>query len=341
MQSRGTAVLRIVVAVLVLASIGTAVAVGREEITAPLATPPKDAGNPPTELPVTTLPPEPISTTTLPPPPAGPPKAMVSPGGVVLPVISAEGAGWRVRTPCGNEVALTNGRPVVQATVVIDPGHGGEEPGAVSEEEVVIEKEVNLGVSLELAKTLELQGITAVLTRYSDHRVPLNARAGVAKAMQPRAFVSVHHNSEPDGPFSGPGAETYYQSRDPESKRLAGLILEELRQTFAILPVTWVGDTDAGAKMRLNSKGEDYYGILRQTNGIPGVLSEAAFVSNPDEAKLLRTVEFQRLEADAIARAIVRFLNTRDPGSGFVEANPRQSPAGSGGGNRGCVDPPL
>lgn len=339
MDSRGTAVLRIVVAVLVLASIGTAVAVGREQIT-PLATPPKDAGNPPTELPLTTMPPEPIPTTTT-PPASGPPKAMVSPSGVVLPVIAPEGVAWRVRTPCGNEAVLANGRPVVQATVVIDPGHGGEEPGAVSEEKAVIEKEVNLGVSLELAKALELQGITAVLTRYTDHRVPLTARAGVAKAMQPRAFVSVHHNSEPDGPFSGPGAETYYQHRDPESKRLAGLILEELRETFAILPVTWVGDTDAGAKLRVNSKGEDYYGILRHTNGIPGVLSEAAFVSNPDEAKLLRTVEFQRLEADAIARAIVRFLNTRDPGSGFVDAYPRQSPAGSGGGDRACVDPPL
>lgn len=340
MGSSGTAVLRVVVAVLVLASIGTAVAVGREEIS-PIVSPPKDVGNPPTELPSTTAPPESIPTTTTPPAPTGPPKAMVSPSGVVLPVIAAEGPAWRVRTPCGKEALLTNGRPVVQATVVIDPGHGGEEPGAVSEEHAVNEKDVNLGVSQELAKTLELQGITAVLTRYSDHRVPLTARAGVAKAMQPRAFVSVHHNAEPDGPFSGPGAETYYQHKDPESKRLAGLILEELRETFAILPVTWVGDTDAGAKARVNSKGEDYYGILRHTNGIPGVLSEAAFVSNPDEAKLLRTVEFQRLEADAIARAIVRFLNTRDPGSGFVDAYPRQSPAGSGGGSGGCVDPPL
>ncbi|HUR49667.1 MAG TPA: N-acetylmuramoyl-L-alanine amidase [Acidimicrobiales bacterium] len=340
MDSRGTAVLRVVVAVLVLASVGTAVAVGRAEVS-PLATPPKDAGNPPTELPVTTLPPEPIPSTTAPAAPAGPPKAMVSPSGVVLPVIGPEGAAWRVRTPCGNQTVIGNGRPVTQAMVVIDPGHGGEEPGAVSEEHALNEKEVNLGVSRELAKTLELQGISSVLTRYSDHRVPLTARAEVAKAMQPRAFVSIHHNSEPDGPFSGPGAETYYQHRDPESKRLAGLILEELRQTFAILPVTWVGDSDAGAKMRVNSNGEDYYGILRHTNGIPGVLSEAAFVSNPDEAKLLRTVEFQRLEADAMARAIVRFFNTRDPGSGFVDAYPRQSPAGSGGGNKGCVDPPL
>lgn len=338
MHSKGTAVLRVVVAVLVLASLGAAVAIGRQQVT-PLAEPaPKAAPVTTTIPPPTTAPEAPVPP---PPTPTEPAKAVISPHGVVLPVIATEGESWRVRTPCGNETVVSDARPVSQATVVIDPGHGGVEPGAVSEEHGVTEKDVNLAVSLELAKTLELQGITAVLTRYTDHRVPLTARAGVAKAFQPRAFVSVHHNAEPDGPMEGPGAETYYQHRDPESKRLAGLILEELRATFAILPVEWVGDTDAGAKIRVNSRGEDYYGILRHTNGIPGVLSEAAFVTNPNEAQLLRTIEFQRLEADAIARAIVRFFNTKDPGSGFVDAYPRQSPAGSGGGNQGCTDPPL
>ena len=338
MEGRGTAVLRVVVATLVLASVGTAVAVGRERMspTAASAIPKRAVSTSTTAS--TTVPPAPPTTV---PVPAGPPKAVISKNGVVLPVVAPEGAAWRVRTPCGSETVVSDVTPVGQATIVIDPGHGGEEPGAVSEEHEITEKEINLGVSRELVKTLELQGITAVMTRYSDHRVPLLARANVAKAFQPRAFVSIHHNAEPDGPMEGPGAETYYQHRDPESKRLAGLILEELRATFAILPVTWVGDTDAGAKIRVNSKGEDYYGILRHTNGIPGVLSEAAFVSNPDEAKLMDTVEFQRLEADAIARAIVRFLNTDDPGSGFVDAYPRQSPAGSGGGGRGCVDPQL
>ncbi len=281
------------------------------------------------------------TTTTAVPAPAAPAKAVVSPSGVVLPVLAAVGEAWRVRTPCGRETTLAEARPLSFADVVIDPGHGGVEPGSVSDVHDLAEKEVNLGVSQELERALALQGITAVLTRYSDHRVPLTARAEVAKAMQPRAFVSIHHNAEPDGPYDGPGAETYYQHRDPESKRLAGLILEELRSTFAILPVAWVGDSDAGAKARVNSKGDDYYGILRHTNGVPGVLSEAAFVSNPDEAKLMKTIEFQRLEADAIARAIVRFFTTRDPGSGFVDAYPRQSPAGSGGGSTNCVDPPL
>lgn len=71
------------------------------------------------------------------------------------------------------------------------------------------------------------------------------------------------------------------------------------------------------------------------------MLSEAAFISNPTEAALLATTEFQRVEADAIARAVIRFVSTDDPGSGFTEPYPRAAPPSSGGGAAGCVDPPL
>jgi hypothetical protein len=105
--------------------------------------------------------------------------------------------------------------------------------------------------------------------------------------------------------------------------------------------VAWQSDTDAGAKYRLNSRGQDYYGILRRTAGVPAVLTEALFISNPPEAELLARRDVQDAEAAALARAVTRFLVTDDPGSGFVEPYPRVDPAGPGGGGRGCVDPPL
>ena len=71
------------------------------------------------------------------------------------------------------------------------------------------------------------------------------------------------------------------------------------------------------------------------------MLSEAAFISNPPEEQLLADPAFQAVEAEAIARAVVRFVTTPDPGSGFVEPYPRTQPAGPGGGAAGCVDPPL
>ncbi|HEV8115949.1 MAG TPA: N-acetylmuramoyl-L-alanine amidase, partial [Acidimicrobiales bacterium] len=117
---------------------------------------------------------------------------------------------------------------------------------------------------------------------------------------------------------------------------------EELVVAFSAFDdVAWQADTDAGAKTRRNSRGEDYYGVLRQSAGVPAVLTEALFLSNPDEAELLARPRVQRAEADALARAIARFLTTDDPGSGSVEAYPRSTPAGPGGGSTGCVDPAL
>jgi hypothetical protein len=66
-----------------------------------------------------------------------------------------------------------------------------------------------------------------------------------------------------------------------------------------------------------------------------------AYVTNPAEEALLATPEFQQVEGDAVARGIVRFLTTEDPGTGYVGPSRRTAPAGPGGGADGCVDPPL
>ena len=95
------------------------------------------------------------------------------------------------------------------------------------------------------------------------------------------------------------------------------------------------------AKYRPTTDGADYYGILRRSAGVPAVLSEAAFISNPAEEALLADPAFQQVEADALTKAIVRFVTTDDPGTGYVTPYPRTQPAGPGGGSDGCEDPPL
>jgi len=70
-------------------------------------------------------------------------------------------------------------------------------------------------------------------------------------------------------------------------------------------------------------------------------LAELAYISDPAEANLLLRPDVQKVEGEAVARGIVRFLRTRDPGSGFVTPYPRTTPAGGGGGPEGCIDPPL
>ena len=224
--------------------------------------------------------------------------------------------------------------------MVLDPGHGGIEPGAVSPGGLT-EKEVNLAVVGYARAALEREGVNTVRTRTFDYRVTLATRADIVKALDPAAFVSVHHNAEPDGPRPGPGTETYDQVASGDSKRLAGLIYEEVVKALSGYQIAWVADTDAGAKYRKNVNGDDYYGILRRTQGVPSSLAELSFISNPPEADLLGQPDFQKVEGEAVARGILRYLNTKDPGSGYVDPYPRSSPAGGGGGASNCVDPPL
>jgi N-acetylmuramoyl-L-alanine amidase len=265
---------------------------------------------------------------------------VVTPNGVVLSVLRANPDGsYLARAPCGGEVTVT-GDALAGANVVLDPGHGGDEPGAVGPAGTT-EQSVNLAVARETARRLEALGASVVLTRTADYRITLASRAAVATSLRPQLFVSIHHNAAPDGPHDGPGAETYFQIESPASKRASGLVYEALVRAFADYDVEWVGDRDAGAKYRLRGDGTDYYGILNRTAGVPAVLSEAAFISNPPEEALLSDPDFQAVEAQALAEAIVRYVASDDPGGGFVEPYARTEPAGPGGGAEGCTDPPL
>ena len=293
-------------------------------------------------LPPTTAEPAPPSTVvTVPPPPPAAAKVVVSQSGVVLPVLGRDGDAYRVSTPCGATAVVRTATPVSNAAVVLDAGHGGVEPGAVGPNGLT-EKVLNLAVTQHAEAALEKAGFAVVLTRTGDYRMTLEARAKVVTVLAPKAFVSIHHNAEPDGPRpTGPGSETYYQVASADSKRLSGLVYEEVVRALSAYQVPWVADTDAGAKYRTNDRGDDYYGILRRTHGVPSSLAELAFVSNPPEADLLTRPDVQQVEGEAVARGIVRYLTTRDPGSGYTTPYPRSSPAGPGGGSSNCVDPAL
>lgn len=291
---------------------------------------------------------EPAATTTttqvpLPAAPTdGPVRALVTPTGVVV-AATANGDGtYRVTTPCDRTATVAGGTPIHGATVVLDPGHGGVETGA-SGENGLVEKDLNLLVAEKAKAALEAQGATVVLTRTADYRVTLQSRAAIVQSLQPPVFISVHHNGGHDGALDKPGTEMYYQHASPSSKRLAGILYEELFGFFAGYEgISWHGNVDAGAKYRLNDSGGDYYGILRRTGGITGVLSEALFLSaHLSEAELLARDDVQQGQADAIARAVRRFMLGDDAGSGYTEPIPRTTPAGPGGGGAGCEDPPL
>jgi len=226
--------------------------------------------------------------------------------------------------------------------VVLDPGHGGVETGAVGDNGLV-ERDLNMAVANATKDLLERDGATVVLTRTGDYRISLQTRAEIVQKLKPPVFISIHHNGGHDEERATPGTEVFFQHASPESRRLAGILYEELYAFFDSIDVvtSWYADRDAGAKFRLGSSGADYYGILRRTNGVTSVLSEAAFLSNPQEATVLADPEVQQGEARAITRAVRRFMLSDDPGSGFTEPYDRTEPAGPGGGTDSCDDPPL
>lgn len=259
---------------------------------------------------------------------------------LVLPVTGRDEGGWRVLTPCA-ATAVADGAPLTGAHVVLDPGHGGEEIGAVGPSGLT-EADLNLDIAVRAARRLEAAGATVVMTRTSDVRVTLRTRTAIATALEPLAFVSIHHNAVPRRRSDAPGSEIYHQQGSDASKRLAGLLWEELREELGPFADEWAVGERPGALARLDVEtGDDYYGVLRRSHGVPAVLSEAVFLSDPDEEALLLTDEFRDAEADAVADAVVRFVASDDPGSGFQPPRVVETPSSGGGGTAGCEDPPL
>lgn len=184
--------------------------------------------------------------------------------------------------------------------VVVDPGHGGYDPGAVRGG--VREKDINLQIALKLKECLEQTGARVILTRSGDynlaipglhgkdaHRYDLKKRLEEARRCGAGIFVSIHANCVRGG--YGGGAEVYYHPGPEECRLLAECVQEDLRS----IP---------GIRKRL-AKTSEYF-VLRNA-GIPAVLVEAGFMDNPAERKKLTGAQYQELLARKVACGILRF----------------------------------
>jgi len=259
--------------------------------------------------------------------------------GWVSPVLSAVQGGHRIWTPCGVQADASGGTFVETVDVVIDPGHGGEiETGAVGVGGLR-EADLNLLVARRVADELRDAGLTVVLTRDSDIRLPIVTRAEIARALQPKLFLSIHFNGGSTTFSRTPGTEMFFQYGNPESRRLAGLIYEEVFAKLSTYDTQWVALSDSGVIYRLNRENEDFYGVLRRTGDVTTVLIEYLYLSNPSEERLVSDYAVQHELAIATRKAVVRFLETDDPGSGFKEPMFRGYGSSGTGGLGGCDDP--
>ncbi len=282
-------------------------------------------------------------------PAGGDVRALLSPTGVLVGVAGELDGNYVVETPCGHRSKVVWGQPLGDVQVVIDPGHGGDEPGAVSgptEEDPdadvpeMTEAVLNLRVARRTAALLADRSITAVLTRNGDYRIPIRQRAALADRIGPDVFVSIHHNTPNSAPSPTPGTEVYVQSGSDVSKRLGGVLYEDIVAALGQFDVEWSSRIDAGVLTVLDDDGEDAYGIARYPQ-TPSALLEVAYLGNPKEAVLLVTQDYVDAAAEGIADGIERYLTTEDPGAGFVDEARVFNPSSDGGGEDGCIDPPL
>lgn len=186
--------------------------------------------------------------------------------------------------------------------VVIDPGHGGNDPGSQAIRdgvEVLNEKDINLDIALRLDRMLRAAGVSTYMLRQEDESITLYERPAMANAANGDLYVAVHNNSSPVNP-NARGTEVYYYSKECEpdygisSKRLAELAYRELCGT--------IGTEGRGAKS------EPAYAVLNKTQ-MPAIIIEGAFLSNDDDLKLMLTDEYRENYALAAARAIIQVLN--------------------------------
>ena len=189
-------------------------------------------------------------------------------------------------------------------TVVVDPGHGGKDPGAIGADGTQ-EKDVNLAIGLDLVDILRGAGAKVVMTRTGDYLptgadyqelTDLQTRVKIAADAKADLFISIHSNSA--GNTDAYGTETYYSTKNPSSAgslQLAQAVQDQVIKELAVYgrgKYENRGVKDAGFR------------VVADTT-MPAVLVEIGFLTNPTEVKLLVNPEVQQKAALGIYRGVL------------------------------------
>ncbi|MBN8210821.1 N-acetylmuramoyl-L-alanine amidase CwlD [Bacillus sp. NTK071] len=197
--------------------------------------------------------------------------------------------------------------PLSGQIIVIDPGHGGPDGGAVGNN--VVEKDIALKVSLKLRDYLQEAGALVIMTRETDTDLAsentkglsnrksedLRERVRLVNDSSNDLFISIHLNAIPSSKWSG--AQTFYNPTNEQSQALSRFIQSEIKRNLE--------NTN-----RLAKNLDSVY-LLKQAE-IPGALVEVGFLSNPTERELLNTEAYQNKVAASIYQGIIRY-STNEP----------------------------
>lgn len=189
-------------------------------------------------------------------------------------------------------------------TVVIDSGHGGNDPGKTTADGT-LEKDLNLAIALKLQKYLEAADITVVMTRMSDCGLydassknkkvqDMRNRVALMNDESVNLVVSIHQNSYSDPTVKG--AQVFYYGTSTEGSKLADVLQNRLV-------------TDLDPANHRKAKSNNSYYLLKKTTR-PAVIVECGFLSNPTEAEKLKSEVYQDALAWSLHMGILEYLNT-------------------------------
>jgi len=203
-------------------------------------------------------------------------------------VLALGPAPWALPLPAYRATGALAGK-----RIVVDPGHGGHDPGAAASPGPPlcgpVEKDIVLDIGLRLAALLKAEGAQVTLTRDDDTYVSLQERAALANRLKADAFVSLHCNSC-DRPNTLRGTSVYFDH--DHSARLAGIVQQQL--------VAALGTEDKGVR---NAN----FAVIRRTQ-MPGILVETAFINYDKDREGLLHPNFRERAARAITEGLKRFL---------------------------------
>ena len=189
-----------------------------------------------------------------------------------------------------------------QVCVVVDAGHGGDDPGKIGVNQV-LEKDVNLSIARKVRQYLEAQGIRVVMTREDENGLydsdasnkkvqDMKRRVALIEEAKPAITVSIHQNSYPEEYVHG--AQVFYYDGSRDGQLLADLLQKQLVEKL-------------DPENRRQIKANDSYYLLKKTD-IPIVIVECGFLSNQAEAALLAQEDYQDRVAWAIHMGILQYL---------------------------------
>lgn len=178
--------------------------------------------------------------------------------------------------------------------IVIDPGHGGNDPGAISPNLKLKEKDIVLDVSLKLKKLLEKEGFKVYMTRDDDNYIGLYDRTDIANELGADVFVSIHANANDNRDVEG--IQVLYYPDDPtrDNKTFANVMMDAL--------VKGLDAQDKGIIPRPNL-------VVPRETKMPAVLLELGFLTNSKEEQLLNMSEYRDKAAEASLNGIIEYFN--------------------------------